>query len=174
MSLGLYHFAAAMNNVVWYYALPLPPPEGEAASKRELEDYRDEALSRTKSEAESRTYMSTVEDMALGSNFAAVLCDGKVNVHSIKPQPYVGGAPLELPEAGNGDSTILPEDGSKDSGPQSRITCVECTAEFVIYGTEDGTVDFFYTPAWKLLASSRFRYVFFVCCFMVSSNFNLF
>eukprot|EP01138_Halocafeteria_seosinensis_P010566 gb/GECG01010788.1/.p1 GENE.gb/GECG01010788.1/~~gb/GECG01010788.1/.p1 ORF type:complete len:1429 (+),score=207.41 gb/GECG01010788.1/:1-4287(+) len=160
ISLGSYHFAAAMNNTVWYYGLPLPPAEGQVSNKRELEDYRDEALEKAKAEAESRTYMSTVDDMALGSNFVAVLCDGKVNVHSIRPQPYIGNSLLQLPEAGKGDSIILPEHGSKDNGPQARVTCVECTAEFVVYGTEDGTVDFFYIPAWKLLASAQFRNTF--------------
>ena len=63
VALGGSHVAVGMNNRVWFHRAS--PDDRKLVSERE--------------------YLSTVDAVKMSSKFAAVLCEGKVNVHLIEP-----------------------------------------------------------------------------------------
>ena len=92
-----------------------------------------------------REYLSTVDSVKLNHGFAAVMCEGRVHVHQIEGGQGNG--------AGGGETMIFPE---REGG--GRVTCCVLTAEFLIYGTEEGAVEFFYLTDWTPLSSCQYTH----------------
>eukprot|EP00940_MAST-03C_sp_MAST-3C-sp2_P000948 g948.t1 len=118
VSLGSTHFAAGMNNRVWYYRNVDNDDEWSPCGERE--------------------YLGSVERVRLSKNIAAVLCNGRVHVHSLN--------------RGKDDrSSMLPEDND-------RATCAELTDDLLIYGTESGHLKYFSLGDWAALSGCDIRH----------------
>merc|ERR1719183_3205799 len=98
IALGPTHMAVGMNNRVWYYNCS--PNSGRYDLNKEKE------------------YLSTVEQVVLGYNCAAVLCNGQMHLHMIE-EAEMG--------MGIGHPKIFPE-------KNDTATCLAMTSEFLIFG----------------------------------------
>ncbi|XP_043289722.1 WD repeat-containing protein 19 isoform X2 [Venturia canescens] len=79
-----------------------------------------------------RDYLATVDSIKLNEIYAAVLFDGKMQLHTIKVDQ-------ELVKEKK-DTKIFP-DGSTSDG---KITCHALSSDFVVYGTDMGRIAYFY------------------------------
>nr|XP_002124215.1 WD repeat-containing protein 19-like [Ciona intestinalis] len=89
-----------------------------------------------------REYLGTIESMSLNMDYAAVLVKGKVQLHVIDQGMH---AAVEERE-----SKLFPE--REDMG---NITCSTLTNEFLIYGTDVGTLNFFFIEDWSNVNTFR-------------------
>ena len=125
IALGPTHMAVGMNNRVWYYNCS--PNSGRYDLNKEKE------------------YLSTVEQVVLGYNCAAVLCNGQVYLHMIdQPAASVGDA---------GNPKIFPE-------KNDTAICLAMTSEFLIFGTANGVIEFFSLSDWRILTGCEKRHDF--------------
>lgn len=92
-----------------------------------------------------REYLGTVNDICLNADYAAVGFEGKVQLHMIEGET-----------AGTTDEreTRLFPDSSQDD---SRITCHNLTNDFLIYGSDNGGITYFYVEDWNFV--NEFRHV---------------
>ena len=88
-------------------------------------------------------YVGTVEAVKLNDKFTAVLSDQQVTLHLI--EPVKGGGPQRK---------TFPE-RDDDGGSYKRATAIALTAQFLIYGTDAGTVEFFYLTEWAMLSGAE-------------------
>ena len=91
-----------------------------------------------------REYVGTVQAVCLNDKFAAVMADNKVVLHTIEPPE---GEEQKL-------SKTFP---SREEGSFSVITCIALSDDFLIYGTEAGSVEIFFLQEWVLLAGAELR-----------------
>ena len=89
-------------------------------------------------------YLGTVTSVQLNAKYAAVLCEGKISLHGIEPEK-------------NSNTKMFPHHASegKKGGP---VRTVAMTKEFMIYGTEGGTVEYFFLKDWIMLDGSTCRH----------------
>lgn len=119
VALGSMHCAVGMNNRVWYYRCD--------SSSQELVNERE--------------YLSTVDQVQLNRDYAAVLCEGRVYLQAIEMS------------GGERETKVFPD---RDDAPQ--ITCMSMTTDFLVYGTDAGTIEFFYVSDWTSLSASEHRH----------------
>ena len=74
-----------------------------------------------------------------------MLCSGTVYLHAIDP------ANDRVPQ--NQESINLPE---RDDQP--RISCIGLSNDFLIYGSEAGTINYFHLDEWRTLVGSEYRH----------------
>ena len=100
----------------------------------ELHDDRWEELS-------DREYLGNVRSVSVTGDYAAVLFEDKIQLH------LVDGC-----EEGDESrqSRLFPGPDGKGA-----ITCCELTPEFLIYGTEQGGIHFFYIEEWQLVSEYK-------------------
>ncbi|KAL9972694.1 hypothetical protein ACROYT_G019054 [Oculina patagonica] len=122
VALGPYHLAVGMNNRAWFYTLADKGPE-------QLKD---------------REYLGTVNAIHLNADYAAVLFEGKVQLHLIEGEA--------LDAADERETRLFP-----DKGNQGRITCCALTSDFLIYGTDNGSLFYFFIEDWQFV--NEFRHV---------------
>ena len=91
-------------------------------------------------------YVGTVESVRLNDKFAAVLSDNQVTLHLI--EPVKGGGPQRK---------TFPE-REDDGGSYKRTTALALTSHFLVYGTDSGTVEFFYLTEWAMLGGAELRH----------------
>ena len=108
LSLGPSHIGVGMNNHAWFY---------------EIKAVGEEVTSFQVSE---RDYMSSVKDIQLNGSYAAVLCGGKVNVHTIRP---TRGELLS-------EVRTFPGEGDSDL----TVTSMSLTDNFLICATSNGAI----------------------------------
>jgi len=89
-------------------------------------------------------YLGTVVDCKCNDRFAAILSDGQITLHLI--EPVKGGGPQRK---------TFPD---RDDGSYKKATCVSLTDMFLIFGTESGTVEFFFLNEWAMLTSAELRH----------------
>lgn len=123
ISLGPAHVAVGMNNRVWYYSYG--------------KDDEDVLVN-------EQEYLGSVTCVRLNKEFSAVLCEGKVTVHTIER----GGQ-------GSHESIVFPE----KMGDGSVIKSVSLVMDFLIYGTQSGNLEYFYLKDWATLNGSSFRHM---------------
>ncbi|XP_071786835.1 WD repeat-containing protein 19-like isoform X1 [Asterias amurensis] len=132
VALGPYHLAVGMNNRAWFYML------GEKGHEfTEVESGDNEWLEKLK----DREYLGTIINMCVNADYAAVYFENKVQLHLIETE-------------GSGDNEeretrLFPEDG------QGGITCHALTSDFLIYGTSNGELIFFYVEDWQFVNEFR-------------------
>ncbi|XP_038608395.1 WD repeat-containing protein 19-like [Tachyglossus aculeatus] len=114
IAVGLYHLAVGMNNRAWFYAL-------KEDSVKKLKDVE---------------YLGTVVSMCLNSNYAAVLFEGKVQLHMIQSEI------LDAQE--ERETRLFPTTAN-----ECRILCHALTNDFLIYGTDAGVIHYFYIEDWQ-------------------------
>ncbi|XP_065930444.1 WD repeat-containing protein 19-like isoform X2 [Magallana gigas] len=92
-----------------------------------------------------REYLGTVNHICLNADYAAVGFEGKVQLHMIEGET-----------AGTTDEreTRLFPDSSQDD---FRITCHDLTNDFLIYGSDNGGITYFYVEDWNFV--NEFRHV---------------
>ncbi|XP_036618228.1 WD repeat-containing protein 19 [Trichosurus vulpecula] len=120
LAIGLYHLAVGMNNRAWFYAL------GEDVVKK-LKDVE---------------YLGTVASMCLHSDYAAVLFEGKIQLHMIESEI------LDAEE--ERETRLFPEVDDK-----CRILCHALTGDFLIYGTDTGVIRYFFIEDWQYVNEYR-------------------
>ncbi|KAM8971112.1 WD repeat-containing protein 19 isoform X1 [Sarcophilus harrisii] len=120
LAVGLYHLAVGMNNRAWFYAL------GEGYVKK-LKDVE---------------YLGTVANMCLHSDYAAVLFEGKIQLHMIESEI------LEAEE--ERETRLFPEVDDR-----CRILCHALTGDFLIYGTDTGVIRYFFIEDWQYVNEYR-------------------
>ena len=117
--------AFGANNLVNFYLLPEPNSDAPA-----------ELLT-----PEPRSYLGSVQQLRLNTEYAAALFDGKIELHWI-----------EAPEDDSTpESVLLPQKGG------SAITCMDLTTNFCIYGDALGGLTYFLLEDWKVM--SQFKHV---------------
>ncbi|XP_015750189.1 PREDICTED: WD repeat-containing protein 19-like [Acropora digitifera] len=127
VALGPYHLAIGMNNRAWFYSL----------AEKGSEQLKD------------REYLGTVTAIHLNADYAAVMFEGKVQLHLIEGE--------SMDASDERETRLFP-----DKGTQGRITCCALTAEFLIYATDvSGFQDFCVMPCHSLqndgfMPNSRF------------------
>ncbi|XP_065839406.1 WD repeat-containing protein 19-like isoform X2 [Oscarella lobularis] len=90
-----------------------------------------------------REYLGTVTGMHLNSDYAAVLFDNRLQVHLIEPDPDI---------SDDKESKLFP-----DKGSDGRITCAALTSDFLIFGTDSGSLQYFFLEDWQFV--NEFRHV---------------
>ncbi|XP_022086384.1 WD repeat-containing protein 19-like [Acanthaster planci] len=133
VALGPYHLAVGMNNRAWFYLLGEKEPELSEPSE-ESDEERPEKL-------KDREYLGTIISMCLNADYAAVYFENSVQLHLIETE-------------GSGDNEeretrLFPEDG------QGGITCHALTSDFLVYGTTNGELMFFYLEDWQFVNEFR-------------------
>ena len=121
IALGAKHVAAGMNNRVFYHRISSNPSNQQCAEQE---------------------YQGTVKEIQLNAQYAAVLADSKVYLHSI--------------EGSSRDQQRMTFP-TRDEGSFAKITCVALTDDFLFYGTEGGTLEVFYLAEWVMLAGVELR-----------------
>ncbi|XP_043827946.1 WD repeat-containing protein 19 isoform X2 [Dromiciops gliroides] len=120
LAIGLYHLAVGMNNRAWFYAL------GDDVVKK-LKDVE---------------YLGTVANMCLHSDYAAVLFEGKIQLHMIESEI------LDAEE--ERETRLFPEVDDR-----CRILCHALTGDFLIYGTDTGVIRYFFIEDWQYVNEYR-------------------
>ncbi|XP_064419402.1 WD repeat-containing protein 19 isoform X2 [Latimeria chalumnae] len=87
-------------------------------------------------------YLGSVASMCLNSDYAAALFEGKVQLHMIESEGLEGREERE--------TRLFPGQDDK-----CRILCHALTADFLIYGTDTGTVHYFYIEDWQYVNEYR-------------------
>ncbi|XP_019617748.1 PREDICTED: WD repeat-containing protein 19-like [Branchiostoma belcheri] len=120
LALGPYHMAAGMNNRAWFYVLGDKGPE-------KLKD---------------KEYLGTITSMKLNADYAAVMFEGKVQLHLVETEG------MEVNE--EREAKLFP-----DKDGNSRITCHDLTNDFFIYSTDAGSLHFFLIEDWNFVNEYR-------------------
>ncbi|XP_027691770.1 WD repeat-containing protein 19 isoform X2 [Vombatus ursinus] len=120
LAIGLYHLAVGMNNRAWFYAL------------------REDIVKKLK----DVEYLGTVARMCLHSDYAAVLFEGKIQLHMIESEI------LDAEE--ERETRLFPEVDDK-----CRILCHALTGDFLIYGTDTGVIRYFFIEDWQYVNEYR-------------------
>ena len=145
LALGPYHLALGMNNRAWFYLL------GDAT----VEFLKD------------REYLGSVQDMHLNGEYCAARFDGKVLLHVLEGEGHEG----EISE--DRESKLFPEPTSRNDV----ISCHALTPDFLvrffkarpaqcpkmllynvlfqIYGTDMGSLFFFFLEDWTVVHEFR-------------------
>lgn len=90
-----------------------------------------EAMEYAAQRVNQRDYLGTVDEVVLNDRLAAVRFEGRVSVHVIEhAEDPTEGMDFQLPEPG------------KDAD----ISCIQMTNEFLVFGTQRGTIHYFYLP----------------------------
>ncbi|KAL3878608.1 hypothetical protein ACJMK2_030942 [Sinanodonta woodiana] len=92
-----------------------------------------------------REYLGTVHSIKLNADYAAVHFEDKVQLHMIEGE--TAGSTDER------ESILFPD---KDMNV-TRITCHEMTPEFLIFGTSNGCINYFFVEDWSYV--NEFRHV---------------
>lgn len=92
-----------------------------------------------------REYLGTVQSICLNADYAAARFEGKVQLHMIEGETQ--GTTDER------ETKIFPERDQDDN----RITCHAITPEFLIYGTDNGGINYFYIEDWNMV--NEFRHI---------------
>jgi WD repeat-containing protein 19 len=127
VSVGLSHVAIGMNNRIWF----------------------TEIMTDNRSFTE-RSYTGTISDVKLNDRYAAVLSDGRIELHLI--QMSLALQFNAQPMSDRPDVQVFPYDGDSDV-----ITCLGLTNNFLIYGTEAGNIVYFCLEEWSI--SVNFKHV---------------
>ncbi|XP_033742140.1 WD repeat-containing protein 19-like isoform X1 [Pecten maximus] len=92
-----------------------------------------------------REYLGTVGTICLNADYAAVSFEGRVQLHMIEGE--TAGTTDER------ESKLFPDMDQQDS----RITCHNMTQDFLIYGTDNGGINYFFIEDWQMV--NEFRHV---------------
>ncbi|XP_067949190.1 WD repeat-containing protein 19-like isoform X2 [Watersipora subatra] len=122
VGLGPYHLATGMNNRVWFYVLA---PGGPV----KLRD---------------REYLGTVQSIKLNEDYAAVMFDGKVQLHTIDAE----NSPVDEER----EARLFPEPNT-----DVKILCHAMTSQFFIFGTDKGDLKYFFVEDWAYV--NEFRHI---------------
>ncbi|KAK3285957.1 hypothetical protein CYMTET_6459 [Cymbomonas tetramitiformis] len=109
VALGTNHVAVGMNNQAWFYRID---SEGQQAHR-----------------VNQRDYLGTVEEVQLNERYAAVLSEGRVQLHVIEAGE----------DPGEEEDLIYP-----DKGHANDISCVGMTQNFLMFGTKRGSIHYYY------------------------------
>ncbi|XP_062563462.1 WD repeat-containing protein 19 [Armigeres subalbatus] len=125
LAVGPYHMACGMNNHVWFYDL------GRTLNDNPL------LLG-------DREYMSEIKEVALSSEYCAVLCGGQIMLHSIETTNE---------STMNRDPKIFPDEVRGMN--ESVITCLALTNDFLCFATDLGNIVHFSLERWSLVVQFR-------------------
>ncbi|XP_072170705.1 WD repeat-containing protein 19-like [Diadema setosum] len=89
-----------------------------------------------------REYLGTIQSMCLNADYAAVAFENKVQLHLIESE-------------GAGDNEDRETRLFPDKESSSKITCHTITADFLIYGTNNGELMYFFIEDWQFVNEFR-------------------
>ncbi|XP_057660350.1 WD repeat-containing protein 19 [Diorhabda carinulata] len=119
IAVGHYYLAAGMNNSIWFYNLP-----------------KDQVFDDVSLKLKEKQYMGAISSIKLGQEYIAVLVEGKLLLHLVESSNT---------NQEEKDSITFP-DNINDSVV---ITCHEITTDFLIYGTDMGSIIYFHLDDWS-------------------------
>ena len=90
-----------------------------------------------------REYLGTVADMQLNADYCAVRYEGKIQLHVLESEGVV---------TEERESKIFPETGKSDV-----ISCMALTSDFLVWGTDMGSIGIFFLEDWSLV--SEFKHI---------------
>ena len=90
--------------------------------------------------------MGTVQDIHLNGDYCAVRFDGKLQLHVIEGEGHEAGDVSE-----DRESIMFPESTSRNDV----ISCHALTPDFLIFGTDMGSLHFFFLEDWALVHEFR-------------------
>ncbi|XP_049544255.1 WD repeat-containing protein 19 [Anopheles darlingi] len=125
LAIGPYHMACGMNNHVWFYDL------GRSLNERPL------LLG-------DREYMSEIKQVALSSEYCAVLCGGQIMLHPVEVTNEV---------TQNREPKLFPDEIRGMA--EAVITCVGLTNEFMCFATDLGSIIYFSLESWSTVVQFR-------------------
>jgi WD repeat-containing protein 19 len=126
LALGPNHVAVGRNNHVWFYRIT-----GDSNQLTSSSGNGPQLVT-------EKEYLGTVESIYLTNTFAAVLVEGKVQLHVI--------------EANRSD--VNPERSTRlfpEKEEEIAITCLALTKDFLIYANAKGSILYFYLNDWTLV-----------------------
>ena len=91
-------------------------------------------------------YLGTVQDIHLNGDYCAVRFDGKLQLHVIEGEGHEAGDVSE-----DRESIMFPESTSRNDV----ISCHALTPDFLIFGTDMGSLHFFFLEDWALVHEFR-------------------
>jgi WD repeat-containing protein 19 len=94
-----------------------------------------------------KEYLGTIEQIQMTDNYSAVLVERKLQLHSLD---NLGDNSNDNNAANQQKSKLFPE---KDDGPP--ITCLALTKDFLIFGTAEGNLFYFYLDSWSMVNEFR-------------------
>ncbi|XP_058129497.1 WD repeat-containing protein 19 [Anopheles ziemanni] len=125
LAIGPYHMACGMNNHVWFYDL------GRTLTDSPL------LLG-------DREYMSEIKQVALSSEYCAVLCGGQIMLHPVESTNEV---------TLHREPKIFPDEVRGLA--ESVITCLGLTNEFLCFATDLGNIIYFSLENWCTVVQYR-------------------
>jgi len=132
IALGPFHIAVGMNDRAWIHEI------GEQGEMFE------------------RSYLGSVTSMQLNGYYAAAHFEGKIQLHQIDPSldttkdtSSEGSDPQQQRDR---EGRMFPEEGREET-----ISCMSLTQDFLIYGTEGGSLIYFYIEDWQIV--NEFKHV---------------
>lgn len=87
---------------------------------------------------QDREYLGTVQSIRLNSDYASALIEGKIQLHIIDG---------EQNDSEERESRLFPDGDFSNI----RITCHAMTSDFLIYGTDTGSIQFFLMEDWQIV-----------------------
>nr|XP_054756020.1 WD repeat-containing protein 19-like isoform X1 [Lytechinus pictus] len=134
VALGPYHLAAGMNNRAWFYVL----------SDKDYYSIQSMQTGWWPEKLKDHEYLGTINSMSLNSDYAAVSFENKVQLHLIESE-------------GIGDNEERETRLFPDKENSGKITCHTLTSDFLIYGTHNGELMYFFIEDWQFV--NEFRHV---------------
>ena len=114
LALSQAYLACGMNTHCWFYTLD------------------------THQAVQEKQYMGTVQTIQLNERWAAVLCDGRVIVHTIQPTAQVQAEHADV------DPTVFEDRVFPSADEGAVITCIALTPDYFIYCTDKGVLTHWY------------------------------
>uniref|UniRef100_A0A1S4H4R9 Uncharacterized protein n=1 Tax=Anopheles gambiae TaxID=7165 RepID=A0A1S4H4R9_ANOGA len=125
LTIGPYHMACGMNNHVWFYDL-------------------GRSMTDTPLLLGDREYMSEIKQVALSSEYCAVLCGGQIMLHTIESSTET---------SQNREPKIFPDEIRGIA--ESVITCLGLTNDFLCFATDLGNIIYFSLENWSTVLQFR-------------------
>lgn len=136
LALGERHLACGMNNHVWFYELG--DARGGGPGGRTRGGGADEPIM-----LGDREYLAEISEVRLNGAWCAVLCGGKVMLHSIEATTATtaGGSMSDGGGEGGRMQRRQPQvfPGSVQGMQETVITCMALTPEFLVFATDVST-----------------------------------
>ena len=97
-------------------------------------------------QVDEQEYLGKVDRICLNERYTAVLSDGRITLHQIEPNRDPANQRRTFPE--------------REDGAFARATAMALTENFLLYGTQAGTVEFFYLDQqeWAILSGAELRH----------------
>ncbi|KAJ3227474.1 WD repeat-containing protein 19 [Clydaea vesicula] len=156
VGLGPTHFVIGLDNNAWFYSIRGPKKDKPLVKRQSAVSRLLPSTSDFNSLAFKKSFVANIVSISLNAQFSSVLlADGKLYLNSIEEQEQ------NTIEKSKQFQKVFPE---KDillkikPGKDFKVTCVELTNEFLIYGTSNGLIHHYVLKEWVLVNEIKHKY----------------